>query len=34
MGTRITEVIDNLQKTKYSKDLETLRDQVEAKWKE
>ena len=34
LGTRMTEVIENLQKAKYSKDLELLRDQVEAKWKE
>jgi hypothetical protein len=34
LGMRITEVVDNLQKAKYSKDLELLREQVEAKWKE
>lgn len=32
LGTSLSEVIENLQKTKYAKDLEHLRDQVEAKW--
>lgn len=34
LGFTIPEVVENLQKAKFSKDLETLRDQVEAKWKE
>lgn len=34
LGTSMSEVIENLQKTKFSRDLEFLRDQVEAKWKE
>lgn len=34
LGTSMSEVIENLQKTKFARDLEHLRDQVEAKWKE
>lgn len=34
LGTTMTEVIENLQKTKFANQLESLRDQVEAKWKD
>ncbi len=34
LGATVAEAIDTLMKPKFSKDLETLRDQVEAKWKE
>lgn len=33
LGRSMADVIDSLQKTKYSRDLEILRDEVEAKWK-
>lgn len=34
LGSTVNEAVETLMKPKFSKDLETLRDKVEAKWKE
>ncbi len=34
LGNTVVEAVATLQKPKYQQDLEKLRDQVEAKWKE